>query len=159
MRGFARLLDEPRSAIKVQVANGQANLSRLGRRQEFVNAIQVKCLLVLMAFVVIGFGPLSPTCLLGLYVVIARPRWFFELVQALYRRPGEEVIPFSPPAQCAAANAARFKAALVLLTLLVLDIAPIPVASPIGIYVVIARPKRFKAWVERIYLGDQRNPL
>ncbi len=84
MRGFARLLDEPRSAIKVQIANGQANLSLLGRRQEFVNAVQVKRLLVLMVFVVIGFGPLSPTCLLGLYVVIARPKRFKAWVEKIY---------------------------------------------------------------------------
>lgn len=117
-----------------------------------MNDTQVKCLLVMMVFALIGFGPLSPTCLIGLFVVIARPRWFFELVRRLYRNAGDDAIPFKP-ANWAAANIARIKACLCLLALLVLDIAPVPVTSPIGIYVVIARPKWFKALVEKIYRG------
>ncbi len=117
-----------------------------------MNDTQVKCLAVLMGFFLIGFGPLSPTCLIGLFVVIARPRWFFELVQKLYRNAGD-AISFKPLANCAAANIARIKSLVCLLMLLLLDIAPVPVTSSIGLYVVIARPKWFKALVEKIYCG------
>ncbi len=118
-----------------------------------MNDTQVKCLAVMIVFALIGFGPLSPTCLIGLFVVIARPRWFFNLVRRLYRNAGDEVIPFNPLASCAAANIARIKSLVCLLILLLLDIAPVPVTSAIGLYVVIARPKWFKALVEKIYCG------
>ncbi|MBS1213377.1 MAG: uncharacterized protein H6R26_1994, partial [Proteobacteria bacterium] len=49
-----------------------------------MNGTRIKCLLVLIALSIIGFGPLSLTCLIGLYVVIARPRWFLKVVHGLY---------------------------------------------------------------------------
>jgi hypothetical protein len=121
-----------------------------------MNRTQIKCLLVMILLALIGFGPLSLTCLIGMAVVIFRPRWFFELVQHLYCNPGERGIPFTPPVHCASANAARIKTFFCLLGLLVLDIAPVPVAGSIGLYVVLARPKWFKDLVETMYLGDQR---
>lgn len=115
-----------------------------------MNATQVKCLLVFVVLVLIGFGPLSLTCLIGLVVIATRPRWFFDLVHNLY---GGKPISYTSPASCASANSARLKALFVLLGLLALDIAPVPVAGAIGLYVVIVRPKWFKRWVEKIYLG------
>jgi hypothetical protein len=50
-----------------------------------------------------------------------------------------------------ATRMARIKTFLSLLVLLVLDIAPIPVAGSIGLYVVVARPCWFKTLVEKIY--------
>lgn len=120
-----------------------------------MNRTQVNCLLAMTVLALIGFGPLSLTCLIGMAVVIARPHWFFELVQHLYRNVGDEALPFAPPANCAAANTARIKAFLCLFALLVLDIAPVPVTGTIGIYVIIARPKWFRQLVEKIYLGDK----
>ncbi|WP_460035749.1 hypothetical protein [Methylothermus subterraneus] len=117
-----------------------------------MNRTQLKCLLVMIVLALIGFGPLSLTCLIGLFVVIARPRWFFELVQDLYRNGGNKV-PFAPPARSAAANVARCKAFVCLIGLLLLDIAPVPVAGSLGLYLVIARPKWFKAFVETLYFG------
>ncbi len=116
---------------------------------------QIKCLLLMILLALIGFGPLSLTCLIGMAVVVFRPRWFFELVQNLYRNPGDQGIPFTPPVRCASANAARIKTFLCLVGLLVLDIAPVPVAGSIGLYVVLARPKWFKDLVETVYFGDQ----
>lgn len=118
-----------------------------------MNDTQVKCLLVMMVFALIGFGPISPTCLIGLFIVIARPRWFVDLVRKLYRDLGGQAHRSLKPTNRAVATAARIKALLCLLALLVLDIAPVPVTSSIGIYVVIARPRWFKALVERIYCG------
>lgn len=125
-----------------------------------MNRTQLKCLLVMLVFTLIGFGPLSPTCLIGLYVVIARPLWFYAGVQNLYRDlDGQAHRPLASPANCAAANLARRKASVWLLILLVLDIAPVPVTGTIGLYVVLARPKWFKALVETVYLGDKVAPM
>ena len=35
-------------------------------------------------FAVIGYGPVSPGCLIGIYVVIKRPNCFSKLVDDLY---------------------------------------------------------------------------
>lgn len=121
-----------------------------------MNDTQIKCLLVMTVLALIGFGPLSLTGLIGLFVVIARPRWFYLGVQNLYRDLGGQARwPLGAPASCAASNLARIKALVWLLLLLLLDVAPVPVTGTIGLYVVIARPKWFKALVEKIYLGDQ----
>lgn len=45
----------------------------------------------------------------------------------------------------------RFKTALVLLLFCVAGFGPIPVTSTIGLFIVIFRPRWFKALVERIY--------
>jgi hypothetical protein len=121
-----------------------------------MNDTQIKCLLVMIVLALIGFGPLSLTCLIGLFVVITRPRWFYLGVQNLYRDlNGQACRPLDVPANCATSNLARINALVWLLILLLLDVAPVPVTGTIGLYVVIARPKWFKAWVEKIYLGDK----
>jgi hypothetical protein len=48
-------------------------------------------------------------------------------------------------------NFARIKAAIVLIILMFLSIAPIPITSGIGLYVVIFRPNWFKNLVINIY--------
>ncbi|MGX2040343.1 hypothetical protein ACWJKU_09455 [Methylocaldum sp. MU1018] len=111
--------------------------------------------MVLAAFAIIGFGPLSLTCLTGMFIVIARPRWFYEVVENLYRDLLRA--PMDCPAQRQGyrpgSMAVRVKCFLSLIVLLVLDIAPIPVAGSIGLYVVIRRPRWFKTLVEKIYCG------
>lgn len=43
-----------------------------------------KCLIALGVLAILSIGPLPTTTLLGFYVVLARPRWFKELVRKLY---------------------------------------------------------------------------
>ncbi len=40
--------------------------------------------LVLMAL--IGIGPIPTTSLIGMYIVIFRPRWFKDLMDTIYQR-------------------------------------------------------------------------
>ncbi len=113
---------------------------------------QIKCLMVMILLSLIGFGPISLTCLIGLYVVIARPAWFLRVARNLYLRSDS-------PAKSANATDysnsvyPRIKAFLSLIALLILDIAPVPVTGFIGLIVVISRPPWFKNLVEGIYAG------
>ena len=49
-----------------------------------INTTQLKCLLVFSVFAVIGFGPISPGCLMGMFIVIKRPQWFLTLADNIY---------------------------------------------------------------------------
>jgi hypothetical protein len=46
--------------------------------------IRIKCAIVLIMLTLLGIGPMPITSVIGLYVVFARPRWFKELVLAIY---------------------------------------------------------------------------
>ncbi len=48
-------------------------------------------------------------------------------------------------------NLSRIKTAIVLIILMFLSIAPIPLTSTIGLYIVIFRPNWFQKLVENIY--------
>lgn len=118
-----------------------------------MNVTQVKSFLFLTVLAIIGFGPLSLTCLIGLFIVLRRPDWFYQVVKNLYRGTACESAHRMEQEEKrrSATRMARIKTFLSLLVLLVLDIAPIPVAGSIGLYVVVARPCWFKTLVEKIY--------
>jgi hypothetical protein len=124
-----------------------------------MNGTQVKSFLFLTVLAIIGFGPLSLTCLIGLFIVLRRPDWFYQVVKNLYRDTarGSEDCTGQEEKRRSATRIARIKTFLSLLVLLVLDIAPVPVAGSIGLYVVVARPCWFKRLVEKIY-GDMDTP-
>jgi hypothetical protein len=46
--------------------------------------IRVKTLFVLILLTILGLGPLPLTSVIGIYIVIFRPRWFKDLVLGLY---------------------------------------------------------------------------
>ncbi|MEQ1638673.1 MAG: hypothetical protein ABL903_18585 [Methylococcales bacterium] len=45
---------------------------------------RIKCALVLIAFTVLGLGPIPITSVLGLVIVLFRPKWFKNLVERIY---------------------------------------------------------------------------
>ena len=49
-------------------------------------AVRIKCILALLALMVIDILPVPVIATIGLYVVFFRPRWFIEVVDALYER-------------------------------------------------------------------------
>ena len=111
-----------------------------------MNTTQLKCLAVMSVFVIIGFGPVSITCLIGIYVVIFRPTWLLILVRKLYQDiPNCKTYPSTHP------SITRLKALFVLLILLILDIAPVPVTGTIGMFVILLRPLWFLSLVEDVY--------
>lgn len=120
-----------------------------------MNGTQVKSFLFLTVLAIIGFGPLSLTCLIGMFILIRRPAWFYRVVKNLYCDSpcGSDDLELPTEEKGKKATAARIKSFFCLFILLVLDIAPVPVTGSIGLYVVAARPCWFKTLVEKIYLG------
>ncbi|QXP85141.1 hypothetical protein ABZN20_14220 [Methylococcus sp. ANG] len=49
-----------------------------------MNASRWNCILVLLLLTLLGVGPMPITSVVGIYIVIARPRWFRELVKRVY---------------------------------------------------------------------------
>ena len=119
-----------------------------------MNLAQVKCLSVLAIFAGIGFGPVSPTCLIGFYIVAMRPLWFFTFVGDLYNNQAQfRTNNWPNPGRHAIA--ARIKCSLCLSVLFILDIAPIPVTALIALPIVLGRPDWFKHIVLNVYGKNQ----
>lgn len=108
---------------------------------------RLQCLLAMLGLSLIGFGPLSITCLIGLHAVLARPDWLLRTTRALYGRPTAATGLTEP----APNGWLRLKVVAALLALLLLDIAPVPVTGTIGLSVVLLRPPWFLELVEAIY--------
>jgi hypothetical protein len=108
-----------------------------------MNIAQLKCLSVFAIFAVIGFGPVSPGCLIGMYVVIMRPSWFLQLAEDLYCNRKVPV--------CITSKNIRIKVFLCLLTLFVIDIAPVPVTPVIAFVIILSRPQWFLSVIRSVY--------
>ena len=115
-----------------------------------MNWTQLKFLLVFGVFAAIGFGPISPGCLIGMYSVIARPQWMQRVVRGLYQHQGQPLYS-APTLEPGATGRIRIKAFLSFLVLFLIDIAPYPVTPSIAIPVILIRPRWFYEWVEHIY--------
>ena len=112
-----------------------------------MNSAQIKCLSVFSVFAIIGFGPISPGCLIGMFIVIMRPRWFWRLVDNLYG---------NPPATADVVSAeqtktSRIKSFISLLILFTIDIAPVPVTPVIAFFIILGRPLWFYQVVSNVY--------
>ena len=106
-----------------------------------MNNTQLKCLSVFALFAIIGFGPVSPGCLIGMYIVIMRPNWFLKLTDHLYNnRKTPDFV---------ASNNIRTKAFVCLLILFAIDIAPVPVTPVVAFIIIISRPQ----WFHRVIIG------
>lgn len=111
-----------------------------------MNKAQIQCLCVFSVFAVIGFGPVSPGCLIGMYVVAMRPAWFQRLLDDLYA--GKPLPPGPVSADAPAANRlSRKRCFLGLLGLFIIDIAPAPVTPAIAFIIIFSRP----AWFYRLW--------
>lgn len=111
-----------------------------------INSAQLKCLSVFAIFAIIGFGPISPGCLIGTYVVVMRPAWFLSLVGRVYNHPKHAG--FVTARQT---RAARIKSFLTLLALFIIDIAPVPVTPVIAFAIILTRPLWFYHAVISVY--------
>ena len=111
-----------------------------------MNPAQIKCLLVFSLFAIIGFGPISPGCLIGFYVVTKRPSWFLDLANNLYRDK-----PSSYSNTEDQAKKTRKKCFFSLLTLFIIDIAPVPVTPVIAFIIILFRPHWFYCTIKAVY--------
>ncbi len=113
-----------------------------------MNKTQIKCLIVFSVFAIIGFGPISPGCLIGMTVVVFRPRWFWQLAVNLYADTSIEMITDISESQ---SQQTRTKCFLSILALFIVDIAPVPVTPVIAFIIILTRPKWFYRLVAVIY--------
>ena len=111
-----------------------------------LNVPQLKALAVFSIFAIIGFGPISPGCLIGMYVVIKRPGWFRRLVRGIYDYPQDASFVTS-----AETRSARVKSLVCLVSLFLIDIAPLPVTPLVAFVIILSRPRWFYRTVWRIY--------
>ena len=117
-----------------------------------MNLAQLKCLSVFSVFAVIGFGPISPGCLIGMFIVVMRPLWFLQLTHDLYFNNT-----FSVPLEMNSIKTnIRKKTFLFLLSLFIVDIAPVPVTPVVAFMIILSRPKWFYTLVLNIYATKAR---
>lgn len=114
-----------------------------------VNVAQLKALSVFSIFAIIGFGPISPGCLIGLYIVVKRPEWFHRLVRGIYDYPKD--LDFVTSAET---RGARIRSFISLLILFLIDIAPVPVTPVVAFAIILSRPVWFYRTVWQVY-GQQ----
>jgi len=112
-----------------------------------MNFAQIKCLSVFALFAIIGFGPVSPGCLIGMYIVIMRPDWFLRLVDTMYNNS----LAVNVIVTVQQTKQARIKSFLSLLMLFVIDIAPVPVTPVIAFAIILSRPQWFYRNVRNVY--------
>ncbi len=117
-----------------------------------MNKTQIKCLAVFAGFALIGFGPISPGCLIGMYVVAFRPRWFWSVLVNLYANKA-----IATPTGIAEIQSqqTRRKSFLSLLALFIIDIAPVPVTPVIAFAIILTRPPWFYRLGTTIYQETQ----
>jgi hypothetical protein len=115
-----------------------------------MNSTQIKCLLVFAIFAIIGFGPISPGCLIGMYVVLYRPLWFWILTENLYEKQllPQKIVGADTLKQT---RQTRQKCFISLLGLFIIDIAPVPVTPVVAFAIILSRPIWFYQLVARIY--------
>lgn len=114
-----------------------------------INKAQLKCLAVFSIFAIIGFGPVSLGCLIGMYVVIKRPTWFMELIDAMYEVSEKVTVENSN------LSSYRLKVFLTIFILFLIDIAPVPVTPVIAFIIILSRPKWFYRIVMNVYLSEK----
>lgn len=124
--------------------------STLATRLARINAAQIKCLSVFSIFAIIGFGPVSPGCLIGMSIVALRPQWFLRLMDNMYANKPlpERACPTRTEAQT---KQARIRCFLSLLGLFIIDIAPVPVTPVIAFGIILSRPLWFYRVVLNVY--------
>lgn len=118
-----------------------------------MNVAQLKCLLVFSIFAIIGFGPVSPGCLIGMYIVIMRPQWFITLASDLYDNKPHFQERFEADSE-KQTKQARIRCFLSLLGLFVIDIAPIPTTPLFAFFIIFIRPVWFIRTVANVYGKD-----
>jgi hypothetical protein len=115
-----------------------------------MNSTQIKCLLVFSIFAIIGFGPISPGCLIGMYVVSFRPLWFWTLTVNMYaNRPLPQTTVETDIVM--QSRQTRKKSFFSLLGLFIVDILPFPVTPVVAFVIILSRPLWFYQVIARVY--------
>lgn len=123
-----------------------------------MNITQLKCLSVFFIFAIIGFGPISPGCLIGMYVVVKRPEWFSALCKKLYARTTNFPSSLSVNTD-KDSKSVRIKCFLCILGLFIIDIAPVPVTPVVAYVIILSRPIWFYTLVDNVYADKNSDAM
>ncbi len=111
-------------------------------------SIQKKFTIVMACLFFVEIMPLPFTAFISLYTVRKRPDWFPDAVQSLYAdMPAEENA--KPVAVDSAAT--KKKCSITIICMMLVDLGPVPLTIPVGLYIVRRRPKWFRNVVTRLY--------
>ena len=113
-----------------------------------MNSTQFKCLAVFFVFGIIGFGPISLGCLIGMYVLIKKPSWFWQLTRDLYS--GLIVSP-NKTVSIEQSHRSRYLCFSTIVLLFIIDIAPVPVTPVIAFFIILIRPLWFFNVIAKVY--------
>ncbi len=111
-------------------------------------SIQKKFTIVMACLFFVEIMPLPFTAFISLYTVRRRPDWFPDSVQRLYAD-----IPATEEKKPVAVDpaATKKKCTLTIISMMLVDLGPIPLTIPVGLYIVRRRPKWFRNVVARLY--------
>ncbi len=118
-----------------------------GAKQE-ANNVRKKFTFVMAGLFFVEIMPLPFTAFISLYTVRKRPDWFPDTVQRLYAD-----IPADDAKESAAVDPAATKkrCSITIISMMLVDLGPIPLTIPVGLYIVRRRPRWFRAVVARLY--------
>lgn len=110
--------------------------------------IQKKFTIVMACLFFVEIMPLPFTAFISLYTVRKRPDWLPDTVQSLYAD-----IPANDKEKAAAVDPAKTKkkCSITIICMMLVDLGPIPLTIPVGIYIVRRRPKWFRNVIQRLY--------
>ncbi|MEE9356549.1 MAG: hypothetical protein V3U75_13240 [Methylococcaceae bacterium] len=113
-------------------------------------SVQKKFTIVMACLFFVEIMPLPFTAFISLYTIRKRPDWFPDSVQSLYADiPAAADDEKKPVAVDPAAT--KKKCTITIISMMLVDLGPIPLTIPVGLYIVRRRPKWFRNVVARLY--------
>ncbi|HFD12754.1 MAG TPA: hypothetical protein ENJ32_09855 [Crenotrichaceae bacterium] len=121
---------------------------KLEAAKQEAKRIQKKYTWIMALMFFIEIMPLPFTAFISLYTVRKRPDWFPYSVKSLYadipKDDNDTPVTVNPAAT-------RKKCTMTIISMMIVDLGPVPLTIPVGLYIVRRRPKWFRNVVERLY--------
>ncbi len=112
-----------------------------------MNRARIEAFASLFILNLIGFGPISLTALIGLYLLWTRPPWFLTWARGVYGQSHRKTR--SRIKTCIRSK--QIKGSIILICLFIIDVLPVPMTGSIALFITCFRPKSFLNWLESIY--------
>lgn len=121
-------------------------------------AIQKKYTWIMALLFFVEIMPLPFTAFISLYTVRKRPEWFPYSVKSLYADiPADDPTPDDNKKKPVVLDSEKTKrkCTYTIISMMIVDLGPVPLTIPVGLYIVRRRPKWFRNVVNRLY-ADKR---
>lgn len=112
-------------------------------------SIKNKYTLILGLLFFVEILPLPFTAFISLYTVRKRPDWFPYAVKSLYK----DIPPTEKDTKSRAVDpkVTQRKCTYTIATMMLIDLGPVPLTIPVGLFIVRRRPKWFRKVAENLY--------